>query len=52
MIPVPELYEICLTARDILKGKHGVGRVIARPFLGTNASNLSAPITAVIMPGP
>jgi len=33
-IPVEELYRICETARSILQGKHGVGRVIARPFVG------------------
>ena len=35
IIPVPELYKICETARDILRGPHEVGRVIARPFVGT-----------------
>jgi phosphopentomutase len=34
VIDVPRLYEICETARDILRGRHEVGRVIARPFLG------------------
>lgn len=34
IIPVPRLYEICETARKILRGRHEVGRVIARPFLG------------------
>ncbi len=34
IIPVPELYEICQTAREILTGEHGVARVIARPFIG------------------
>src|SRR5947207_2315702 len=34
VIPVPRLYEICETARDILRGEHEVGRVIARPFVG------------------
>ncbi len=29
-----ELYGYCRTARRILKGKHGVGRVIARPYAG------------------
>ena len=32
IVPVEELYSICKTAREMLKGKHGVGRVIARPF--------------------
>jgi phosphopentomutase len=34
VIGVARLYEICETARDILRGEHEVGRVIARPFLG------------------
>jgi phosphopentomutase len=33
-IPVEELYRYCLIARGILTGPHGVGRVIARPFIG------------------
>ncbi|MGE5274171.1 MAG: phosphopentomutase [Verrucomicrobiota bacterium] len=33
-IPLDELYEGCRTAREILTGKHAVGRVIARPFVG------------------
>jgi phosphopentomutase len=35
VIPLWELYKICETARDILRGPYEVGRVIARPFLGT-----------------
>jgi phosphopentomutase len=35
VIPLYELYKICETAREILRGKHEVGRVIARPFLGS-----------------
>src|SRR5215208_3406692 len=34
VIPVARLYEICESARDILRGEHEVGRVIARPFVG------------------
>src|SRR5215218_10365997 len=34
VIPVERLYEICEAARDILRGEHEVGRVIARPFVG------------------
>lgn len=34
VIPLPELYRICEIARDLLRGEHEVGRVIARPFLG------------------
>jgi phosphopentomutase len=33
-IPLEELYEGCRIAREILMGKHAVGRVIARPFVG------------------
>ncbi len=33
-IPLPELYDACHKARNILRGKHGVGRVIARPYVG------------------
>ena len=35
IVPLEQLYEYCRIAREQLKGKHGVGRVIARPFLGT-----------------
>jgi phosphopentomutase len=34
VIPLWELYKICETAREILRGPHEVGRVIARPFIG------------------
>ena len=34
MVPINELYEYCEIAREMLQGKHGVGRVIARPFVG------------------
>ena len=34
VVPLSELYRCCEIAREILKGKHGVGRVIARPFTG------------------
>ena len=33
VIPVESLYEMCERAREILKGEHNVGRVIARPFI-------------------
>ena len=38
VVPVETLYEYCKSARDILRGRHGVGRVIARPFVGTSGS--------------
>ena len=34
IVPVEQLYAYCRIARDILQGKHAVGRVIARPFTG------------------
>ena len=36
-IPLEELYDACRKARQILWGRHGVGRVIARPFVGNAA---------------
>jgi len=38
VIPLDRLYEICAIARDLLRGEHEVGRVIARPFLGQPGS--------------
>ena len=35
IVPPEQLYEYCRIARKLLVGKHGVGRVIARPFVGT-----------------
>lgn len=35
VIPLAELYRICEIARALLRGEHEVGRVIARPFVGT-----------------
>ena len=37
-IPLEELYDACHKARQLLRGKHGVGRVIARPFVGDAAN--------------
>ncbi len=34
LVPPEQLYDYCRIARKILRGKHGVGRVIARPFVG------------------
>ncbi len=41
VIPLESLYQYCHDAREILKGKHGVGRVIARPFVGDKADNFT-----------
>jgi phosphopentomutase len=38
VIPLPQLYGMCETARGLLEGEHEVGRVIARPFLGEPGS--------------
>jgi len=35
VVPLQELYHYCEIARELLTGKHAVGRVIARPFIGT-----------------
>jgi phosphopentomutase len=35
IIPVEELYRYCIIARGLLKGENAVGRIIARPFIGT-----------------
>ncbi len=39
VIPLEELYDACHKARNILRGRHGVGRVIARPFVGNASDN-------------
>ena len=38
IVPPEQLYEYCRIARNLLVGKHGVGRVIARPFVGTSGN--------------
>lgn len=38
VIPIEELYRMCEIARDILRDEHEVGRVIARPFVGTSGA--------------
>ncbi|MBR3973431.1 MAG: phosphopentomutase [Oscillospiraceae bacterium] len=38
VVPLEQLYEYCRIARSQLKGKHGVGRVIARPFVGESGN--------------
>ena len=42
-IPLEELYAGCEIAREILTGKHAVGRVIARPFVGEPGSYTRTP---------
>ena len=43
VVPLEKLYEYCHIAREQLKGKHGVGRVIARPFVGTSGAYTRTP---------
>lgn len=38
IVPLEKLYEYCRIAREILVGEHGVGRVIARPFVGESGN--------------
>ncbi len=40
-VPLEQLYEYCRIAREILVGEHGVGRVIARPFVGEKAGEFT-----------
>lgn len=39
IVPIETLYEYCKIARELLVGRHGVGRIIARPFVGDNKEN-------------
>jgi len=41
IVPPEKLYEYCRIARKLLVGKHGVGRVIARPFIGNAKDGFS-----------
>ena len=43
VVPVEELYRYCEMAREILVGEHGVGRVIARPFVGNSGNYTRTP---------
>jgi phosphopentomutase len=35
VIPVDELWRICAVARELMRGEHNIGRIIARPFVGS-----------------
>ncbi len=43
VVPLEELYHICEIARQMLQGENGVGRVIARPFIGSAGSFIRTP---------
>ena len=34
-VPIERLYDYCRAARKIMRGEHGVGRIIARPYVGS-----------------
>lgn len=39
VIPVEELWRICAIARELMRGEHNIGRIIARPFVGSGAGH-------------
>ena len=39
VIPVEELWRICAEARELMRGENNVGRIIARPFVGTGSGH-------------
>jgi phosphopentomutase len=39
VIPVDELWRICAEARELMRGEHNIGRIIARPFVGTSSGH-------------
>lgn len=43
IVPIEELYRYCEMAREMLVGEHGVGRVIARPFVGEDGNFTRTP---------
>jgi len=43
IVPVERLYDMCRSARDVMRGPHEVGRVIARPFSGPVGSFVRTP---------
>ena len=38
IVPIDTLYDYCKIVRELLTGEYGVGRVIARPFIGANGN--------------
>jgi phosphopentomutase len=39
VIPIEELWNICAVARELMRGEHNIGRIIARPFVGSGAGH-------------
>lgn len=55
VVPLAELYGGCETAREMLRGPHGVSRVIARPFTGRSGAWVRTPNRrdfSLLPPGP
>ena len=40
-VPLAELYDVCARVRELMRGEHAVGRVIARPFAGDAAAGFA-----------
>lgn len=41
VIPPDELWRICAEARELMRGEHNIGRIIARPFIGSGAHHFT-----------
>ena len=41
VIPPDELWKICAIARELMRGEHNVGRIIARPFVGPGSGRFT-----------
>jgi phosphopentomutase len=39
VVPIEELWRICAVARELMRGEHNIGRIIARPFVGSGAGH-------------
>jgi len=39
VIPIEELWRICSVARELMRGEHNIGRIIARPFVGPSTGH-------------
>lgn len=52
VIGVEDLYAMCRIARQQLRGEHGVGRVIARPFVGHNSDDFKRTVRRKDLPLP
>lgn len=39
VVPIEELWRMCAIARELMRGEHNIGRIIARPFIGSDAGH-------------